>query len=149
MAVFTPAGENPVQAQVGNPTFGGSPTETKKRMLDFASARRIPSPGQYLVVVKSYTEKTSQKGNDYIQVSFAIEQPEEYNMLTLYDRLMMVGGGLARTMNALIALGFEVTDNFEFDPKMLVGCRAWVEVINQPDDNGVMRANISRYLGNG
>lgn len=151
MAVFQPNnGQAMPPAPAGAPAFGGGGTEaTGKLKLDFSNVGKVVPPGQYLLEVKSQVVKTSRNNNQYLQITYNVVLPEELASALVFDRLMLEGGGLARTRAALIAFGYQIDDpQFEFDPETLLKKTVWVEVINEADQqSGQMRANISKYIG--
>jgi len=97
----------------------------------------IPDPeslpeGQYLCRIEKIEEKTSKAGNKYLDVSYNVEEPAEYNgRKILFDNLTLTEKALWRVRDWVNAAGiFPGPDGFKTEE--MIGAFLRVTLIKEP-----------------
>lgn len=111
--------------------------------LNFSNVpKRVPLPeGEYVLVVKDVTAKTSQSGNDMYVVQF--QDPESKTVI--FDNFSLLPQALFHLQALLKALGYDVDADMEFDPKEILGYMVRASVV-QEEYEGTIKNRITKFF---
>jgi hypothetical protein len=110
--------------------------------LDFSevqSFEAIPD-GKYVATIEKVEEKTSQAGNQMLNVTFAIADGE-YAGRKIFDNYVLTPKSLWRLKQLLSSLGVDASGAVDLDPTDLIG-RAVIIDVNSEEYNGQTRNRI-------